>query len=710
MRRTRVAFLGIGAACAAVAARACFPGAPWELLTDRQATLQAPPVNSFAWEVVRLVPAPADGPKPVEALDQPPADQRQAAEKSDLDAQQFAMVGAMRQSMDAQVAFETGDSLPDAVRAYTAGAVAFNKGAWAQAAPYFRAVLAMPPAQSATRAVWAQFMLGRTLAKLGQVDQAEAAFAQTRAMVAKGAPDSLGLADASLGETALLQLHAGDTAGAVRNYATQAALGSDSGTQSLRMVAESLVRHPETLPKALTDPLTQRLVVDYALGLSGNYLAAPHLGSGRADMTFDTSSPPDAVGEDTPKALFAAVIGAHAPVAQADRLAALAYRVGDFKAAQTLADQAQSPLSVWVRAKLALRSAKDPKVAPALFAQALRLARGGAAGTSLEPTSIDLLQGENSVFLLSRGDFKQAMAVLWPVASLYWGDTAYLAERVLTTDELKAFVDAQVPPGPAKAHDFYNTDPVFGVRALLARRLMRDGRYDEALRYFDAGTADSPSLAPKAAAYAQELQRARGAFWASDRANAAWRAALLMRESGMELSGTEESPDQASVGGQLADWLGPGQDGPFTKTNAAWATQDEHVRYGASAARPDLRWHYRYVAADLAAEAADNLPARSQAYAAVLCTAASWMESSHAQDRARALYRRYVATGAVVSFAKHFGRDCPAPDFAKAKAAQRKYQIARTRDFVHTHKAALGVGGLAGLAAIGSLAWVRRRK
>jgi hypothetical protein len=112
----------------------------------------------------------------------------------------------------------------------------------------------------------------------------------------------------------------------------------------------------------------------------------------------------------------------------------------------------------------------------------------------------------------------------------------------------------------------------------------------------------------------------------------------------MELSGTEESPDQASVGGQLADWLGPGQDGPFTRTNAAWATQDEHVRYGASAARPDLRWHYRYVAADLAAEAADNLPARSQAYAAVLCTAASWMESSHAQDRARALYRRYVAT------------------------------------------------------------------
>ena len=60
-----------------------------------------------------------------------------------------------------------------------------------------------------------------------------------------------------------------------------------------------------------------------------------------------------------------------------------------------------------------------------------------------------------------------------------WDDAAFVAERVLSADELKAFVDRQpIPKGtPAEGTDDF---PIVRLRYLLGRRLVREDRYREA--------------------------------------------------------------------------------------------------------------------------------------------------------------------------------------------------------------------------------------
>jgi len=92
-------------------------------------------------------------------------------------------------------------------------------------------------------------------------------------------------------------------------------------------------------------------------------------------------------------------------------------------------------------------------------------------------------------------------------------------------------------------------------------------------------------------------------------------------KSGNQLMGTESPPDNYAEP-SLSD-SGTGQlelraDDPFI-------TDGERQRFKASAPKPNFRYHYLFVGVDEAIHAADLLPPRSQAFAAVLCHATSWM-------------------------------------------------------------------------------------
>ncbi|MGL1779434.1 hypothetical protein ACSTG7_23725, partial [Vibrio parahaemolyticus] len=63
-------------------------------------------------------------------------------------------------------------------------------------------------------------------------------------------------------------------------------------------------------------------------------------------------------------------------------------------------------------------------------------------------------------------------------------------------------------------------------------------------------------------------------------------------------------------------------------------------------------------------KSADALPARSQAFAAVLCQGVNFVY--YDQPRAEQLYLRYVKEGAAVPFSADFGQNCVEPDFAAA--------------------------------------------
>ena len=134
----------------------------------------------------------------------------------------------------------------------------------------------------------------------------------------------------------------------------------------------------------------------------------------------------------------------------------------------------------------------------------------------------------------------------------------------------------------------------------------------------------------------------------------------------------------------------------------------EAARAAASAAVPPQRFHYRHTAAGFAEKAADLLPPRSQAFAAVLCQAAGWLLDRDA-EAAQKIYRRYVQQGPYVPWAASFGRECEEPDFP---GAGRRLHAERVAYFKHVARLALPYGGFALVLAGATLALLilRRRR
>jgi hypothetical protein len=227
---------------------------------------------------------------------------------------------------------------------------------------------------------------------------------------------------------------------------------------------------------------------------------------------------------------------------------------------------------------------------------------------------------------------------------------------------------------------------------------MRAGRFDEAMSYFCRDKTRQ-----SATDYSDALSAGDSDWGHVDRAEAMFKAATLARYAGMEIMGTEEGPDYAYLGGSFDGGIGPADlKGPYVTTG-------ERDRYVLSKAAPDLRYHYRYVAVDEAIRAADLLPSRSQAFAAVLCKAASWLlETPDAEKRAWPLYQRYVHEGAHVPWAKNFGHKCPAPDFDGAIYLERVGPIREARHFVSHHRWAF-VGGMIGLVLLAAIVLFRAR-
>jgi hypothetical protein len=726
-----------------------------------------------------------------------------------------------------------------AVRLYTAGAIDYlasrptraNAEDAADASPSapaspqlaaraqrrFQAVLDLPSAQGGRRAVWAAYMLGQGYANAMGAAGADVsarradavrAYTLARTRAAGGAPDPLGLAAASFGEQARLFLSSGgklcaysdfangapcadgiapaDLKQAIRLYAEQAARGSNSGLQSLRAIAAWTLSERPRAARLIDDPLAQRLLVAYALARVGDIVNDDPASA----SDYSVAGPPgyaDAARGAKgvkPNPMLQALVAALQTqgiehVADADRLAALSYRVGRYDLAQSLADKQHSALSSWVRAKLALRRG-DVAAAAQAYAEAARAFP--PADASLEPAGAALAKAEQGVLTLSRGQYVEALAQLYAASSggiadaalvdaygAYAADLFYVAERVLTADELKTYVDAQVPATPAPpmpAGFAAMTGEQYGdwlaqhprrladrLRQLLARRLVREGRVDEALPYFPddndpryvesqyqdgAMTVATWRLRRVAQEYGKALEDGRHAWRSVARAEGWYQAATLARQYGMDIMGYEQAPDFAESGGSFgfgtgrgASGLsgaqpgnaasvtnagGPGPAAPGTpQTRAAadlpgpFVTDQERQRYAASEARPNRRFHYRDIAADHIMQAADLLPARSQAFAAVLCRGTGFVKYDAALSGK--LYRRYVRQGAAVPFAADFGAACAEPDFRAAARFPYVRAWRAARHGLQDHRYAVWAAGLSLLLAAGAGAgWLVRRR
>jgi hypothetical protein len=700
-------------------ARACGPDFPYRLLDDRAGALATLPEGSFVQEARRLG-APIDGlgrasdatlRRYWDAGTQFPQ-QRGDVERTQLGAERAARIEQLRALHDAQRAEREGADLPPELRLYTAGAVAFAQGAYPLAADYFRQVLALPAAQRRARSTWAAYSLGRSLAlaadgalagdaearRQAYRQQAREAWQQTRALRIAGFDDPLELGIASLGEEARLLLATGDWNGAIGLYAVQAAQGSDTGMSSLKQVAADLAgRGDAELAPLLRQQAVRRLLIAKLLSNT---------------TAFDAE---DAAGDTLTSARFLRLLrdAGIDPVEDADRLAALAYRQGDYAGAgRLLAHAGDSGLAWWLRAKLAVRDGDAARAAQAYAQAARRFPPDEEWGMrhnddeeheAFRPQC--RIEGEAAILALQRGSYLEAFAQLYRSGEVYWEDAAAVAERVLTVQELQDYVDRNVAAAPPSAAgvtpEYWERPPALKLRELLARRLMRAGRYDAAVPYFAQA-----ELREAAQRYRDARRDAASAWTGIGRAEANYRAALIARRNGMEVLGYELGPDNRVYAGNYGERTPHAQLRPGGLISAA-----EAQRWDATAAQPYQRYHYRWIAAALADRAADDLPARSQAYAAVLCQATDWLINLD-PAQARRSYQRYVAHGAlnpVPGQAYVFGVGaCETPDFEGARRRLWSDRWQALRNAVHTHRLALGAACLALLAA--GIWYVRRRK
>lgn len=691
----------LAATCVGVAL-ACGPNFAWQLLDSREETVNAPVELNFAFEVSRLVSAPRDSLRAVEA-DRPVDDEVVAAERAELqsgawrslmpaatDEWLMARLEAARSTDSGDAAKAAAAGLPVAVVDYLAGAAEYRADRLDAALAFFQAIDRLPPEQKRIRDVTAAYMRGRIHQRLGQFAAARADFQAARRHAEAGAPDPMGLAVASFGEEARLDLiEAGlikspwpsseiainDAAAphlianAVRLYAEQAARGSKVGLLSLGEVAQRLMDPDLDRRRILAEPIVRRLLVAY-------------VASKQPDYTWDDTTDLEAIVADTIEAVLAQPAPRAGP--DLDRLAALAYQGGRYDLAERLVRTTSHPLGLWVRAKLALRRGDRGS---AVKDWAAALTELGQDDRALDDDAKTRLRGEVAVMRLSQGEYRDSLQLLFPVATTYWGDVIYIAERVLTVDELKAFVDG-LPPLPAAQgqtdrqdySDSPSFSPVAGLRALLARRLVRLGRTSEALAYFPQRLKDSKSEdrdrdradVEDARDYLAAVEAVRPQWidwpWQRvSRAQALFKLAQMTRRQGMGLMGTEGPPDETVMYGAFASGIGQTSPSGTDTSPSPLLGPDEASRFAASAPKPDIRFHYRAIAADHALAAADLLPQRSQAYAATLCWAARYAFASDNPDKALAIYKRYVATGAYQAWARNFGRTCVEPDFEAAK-------------------------------------------
>lgn len=536
------------------------------------------------------------------------------------------------------------EGLPEEFADYFRGCIGWHADHTNEARTSWENLLERPELERHYRSTWAAYMLGKYW--LG-VDQEKAIqyFQRVRSLAASGFADRLGLAAASLGWEAHEELHQGHFDRAIQLYLQQLASGDVSATVSLRMAAgQALGSGGDQLASLATNTESRRVITAFITSRKS-------LESLFDDFTEGVTQTNRSVVAQWLNAVEAANV---TDVESAEQLALAAYQSGQWKMAQRWIERARTtPVTEWLEAKLFLRSGKIEAAAALLE----KVARNFPLDSSMtnRPEPVDLkdnlylpgftyvagdvyppaqVRAEMGVLQLARREYTEALDAL--LRSGFWMDAAYVAEQVLTLDELKIYVDRNWPAVAAAATVSVNTDndlpptPQMDlrreIRYLLARRLTRMERGNEAREYYPVEQqADFDSLVQNL------VIDGKGDSSPDQRSAALFAAAKLVRHRGMELIGTEVEPDWHIHDGQFDYGVMMTSRATNDSITVLFASEDELQRAQHHGVIPDERFHYRYQAAALAWEAAALMPNNAEETARVLCTAGIWLKNLDAK-------------------------------------------------------------------------------
>ncbi|QIF01589.1 hypothetical protein [Roseimicrobium sp. ORNL1] len=576
---------------------------------------------------------------------------------------------------------------------YHRGALAMADSKLPEAKAAWEALLNRPAAERKYRSTWAAYMLGKLAIDEKRYADAVQHFQQCRQLAKDGFVDGLGLAAESYGWEAHAELESGHAEKSARLYLTQLALGDPSAVVSLKFlvpdrdevasfsdelqalgatvaVAYGVENVEDALAKAAADPVLRQLVTAHVL-------------AGGVDTIWEdgaTKSKPNPMRQA--RWLEAVAKAGAKETPDAEHLGWVAYSMGKYQDAERWLklSKGKTPAAQWLRAKLARRNG-DLKLSATLMSEVVHgLPKNEEMEASIGEGDLPLPSvsawEDLGALQLGRGEFLLALDSFMALPDM-WDDAAYIAERVLTTQELLDYTEKKYPKPQPKKEEDYSVDVPARFRALVGRRLVREGRYEDAKAYLPE--KELPHLERYIAALKVGNNEKTPK---KERARALFTAAWVARYHGMELMGTEGGPDSASDGGMFAAMnvamerlSGQKQFSGFADEEEDFkpgpvstvipVTAAEKKRLAATKLNPEKRYHYRHIAAGLAWKAASLLPDQSAEAADVLNTTGNWLKARYPKEADRfvqALERRCDKTeiGAEV-IKKHWFVDVGGP-------------------------------------------------
>jgi hypothetical protein len=546
--------------------------------------------------------------------------------------------------------------VPRDIAAYWLAARAWRSGDLASARTAWQAILDLPANDHLHRAVWAAWMLAKT-----SPDESTAVplYHKTVVLAESGLQDVLGLSSLAMGWIAMTET---DPIAGMKGYFDAACSGNEDMLISLLQQRSKVFTGGDAvLSRAAADPLAREIVTALFFMSYG-----PNASTDRGDDSIMTAwlSQLEKLPPSTPSP-------------SAAKAAWICYSRGDFEASRRWLGQAPANAGevLWLQAKLALRDGRMDDAAR-LFAKAAPIYQFSPNEQPDAPRLEEVswydhdsrrdwmrgqFQSDRAIVHIGRGEFLLAMNFL--SQARYDQDAAYLAERVLNTDELVSWIKQHRPTTQAEDASMVFRMGADGevqvpdgdwigdrLRYILARRLAREFRFREAAGFMPA------ALRPIFNHYVQLHREARSGAWPTKtKAVILWNLASLHRKLGMKFFGYEGAPDNTEWDGGFTamDFVGRRLlktgwhfDSSENEPSFRKATNDleravpvisleEIQRLAKYRASSEQRFHYRYDAAEIAWRAASLLPDNHPSTLYILHEAGRWLASRNprAADR-----------------------------------------------------------------------------
>ena len=617
------------------------------------------PEGYFLYELERIV-----GHKKVKRED---GDQKKnTADKDILDLKEFLRntnlsVGEKQKVLAsysyARTSLLFSDEIPEEFVLYTKGAIAYHENDFKKSIMLWKELLDLPENKRKYKTVWASYMIGKSYLSTRKLQEAIEYFQKTRDYADKGYKDSLDLSDESYGWQALAEYKLRDYASSIHHYLKQLDVVSLSW-----LCGKIFALDDYSFEKIINDDISRKVLIAWAVSRSPRTYW---------HKTID-SNPKQNIYNKLLKAV--SKMEKQNNINNADRIAWVFYNHGDFINTEKwirLSDK-ESPLAQWIKSKLFLRQGKTVEAIEILNGLIVLFNKNQEWNMFYKNDKDNItrtIYAEIGLLQLRRQDYIVAFNTLIN-GGAYWEDIAYMAEKVLTTEELGNYLKQKPRGGLSVKLEWYYSDRLDNptvynsLRYLLARRFVRNGNQGKALEYMPIsfrGRHEKFNLREKAKMLFDHLDKGEdNKLSRNKRAGSFFEAALIMRKYGMELAGTELDPDWLVFdGGYAYDDTMEQRFGIITKSRKEYykgwndehierlikrqkeikaerdffaGSQDEEKRALSSLPDPVKRFHYRFKAADLMWQCSKLLPDNNELKARALCIGGSYIKVRDSQE------------------------------------------------------------------------------